>query len=169
MPHYTWLDECGAQHAQINGSSSHDALYSSQIKFSELMLRCKARYAIQFNNHTGSVAHRYASSKGHYIFEDYLSSTTFYQLHKALSRPRCGSHWLKCTTHFTALDTKDHSCPACIEGHVNKIVEAEHHYILECDQYANSRKSTKIRLTFTGPGAQTSHESTPRYRVNLTS
>ena len=79
----TWLDECGVQHAKITGSSSHDALYSSQMNLLELMLRRKAEYEIQFSNHTGSATHRYASSKGDSIFEDYSSSTANYQLRKS--------------------------------------------------------------------------------------
>lgn len=33
---------------------------------------------------------------------------------------------------------------ACLEARVNEITEIEHHYILECDVYAHTGKSTKF-------------------------
>ena len=41
--------------------------------------------------------------------------SNFVQLRKTLSRFICGSHWLKCTSCFSASDMEDQSCPTCLD------------------------------------------------------
>jgi len=60
-----------------------------------------------------------------------------------------GSHWLKCKMRQTASDREEQHVNiemqlAQHEGRINKIAETEHHYILECDEYAPIRKVTKF-------------------------
>ena len=60
-----------------------------------------------------------------------------------------GSHWLKCKMCRTASDREEQHVNirmqlAQHEGRINKIAETEHHYILECDEYAPIRKITKF-------------------------
>ena len=72
----------------------------------QLMLRCKAEFKMNPRQHTETQTEAYSSSKGDCISEEHLGDMTNIQLRKTLCRFRCGSHWLKCTTIFTASDTK---------------------------------------------------------------
>ena len=151
-----WLNARAASHARITGSIP-DAVYTSQIDSSELILRYKSELEIDMRKHNGSKTATYTSFKHNYTFEDYLSGMANCQLRKTLSKFRCGSHWLRCATRFMSPNTDEQFCPACLEGRVCGEHETEHHAIFECDAYHHIRRIHKFRPLFAGMPTESLH------------
>ena len=151
-----WLNARAASHARITGSIP-DAVYTSQIDSSELILRYKLELEIDMRTHSGSKTATYTSFKHDYTCGDYLSGMANCQLRKTLSKFRCGSHWLRCATRFMSPNTDEQFCPACLEGRVCGEHETEHHAIFECDAYHHIRRIHKFRPLFAGMPTESLH------------
>ena len=120
-----------------------------------MTLRYEIEHQVDVKTQKRTKTSTYMRFKRDHNFEDYLSSMANCQLRRTLSRFRCGSHWLRCSTRFISSDMTEQSCPACIEGRVGGEHEPEHHFIFNCDAYDYIRRHQTFWPLFADPEAAT--------------